>query len=132
MEEWVVLVKIWMRMLTCRPALAAGGGVSRALLRQGETLETASRFARVRLWAELSVCETDEIRTFSAASLCRHCAFSATLALALLYGVDFLLVRLVILLGPAPDGADRLSFLSQVDGFERMFADVLQRCVGRK
>ena len=95
--KWVVLVKMGMSeevVLKRRPDLTAGGGVSRATLRQGETRECAPRFARERSRAKLLMCKANE-HFFSTSGRCTRSAISAissaSLGLpAVLDGVDFL------------------------------------------
>ena len=59
--EWVVLVKMEMIVvLKCRPALAAGGAVSRTAFRQWELGKATARFARKCFWSKLLVGETNE------------------------------------------------------------------------
>ena len=88
-------------VLTSRPGLPAGGTVSRAMLRQWQVGETAPRFARVSLLAELLVGEANEnsiiflpVVPASLRSALSFLAFSSAGAprRASVYGIDLVLV----------------------------------------
>ena len=127
--QWVMLVKMGVSEVKfCRPDLAAGGGVSRAKLRQGKLRETASWFAAVRFWPELFMCETD-VAFLSARSRTRRltlCSATTSSEPSSLNSVDFFLLAL---LGGwlALHGVHDLSLLAQVHGLPGLFAELLQR-----
>ena len=119
---WVLMGMV----LFCRPALAAGGAVSRATLRQREFREAATRFAGVSFRAELFVGEAHEIGFFLIpASLTWFAALSSlSLPVRLADCVDFL-VR--VCLGVASDRVHVgvLPILAEVEDLKSVFADFL-------
>ena len=128
--KWVMLVKMEMVLsLVCRPALAAGGVVSRATLRQRETRESAARFASERSTPEFPVCETDERFVFLLfrGLVASASPFSATPVTASYVDRIHLLVVVVFTRRPlAPNGVDGFSLLAEIQYLESLFANLLQ------